>query len=88
MEADVVLAAERARIGQGGRGHELIQLQAAAQPVNQQRLQLGCGRLLHQGDQGFQLAERQACGRLFRMDAGLRPRSSASAEPTLARSMP
>ncbi len=70
MEADIVLAAERPRIGERRRGHELIQLRAAAQPVNQHRLQLDGRRLLHQGHQRLQLAKRQACRGVFGTHVG------------------
>ncbi len=57
MEADVVLSAERAGIGQRGGRHELAGLDAVLHLLDQDRQQLVGRGVLHQADQRLQFAE-------------------------------
>ena len=60
VEADVVLAAERPRVGQRRGGHELLQLGPRAELLDQHRHEVPDGRFLHQADERFEPAEGEA----------------------------
>ena len=57
VEADVVLAAERPRVGQRRGGHELLQLGPGAELLDEDRDEVPDGRLLHQADERFEPSE-------------------------------
>ena len=59
MEADVVLAAERAGVGQGRRGDQPLQLGPLGELLDHGADELLGGRLLHERDQRLDRAEGQ-----------------------------
>ena len=82
VEADVILAAKRACVGQGGRGHNLLEVRALLYLVHDDRQQLGGRCFLHQANERLQLAEIQGGGLLggkSRVDAQVAGQGRADA---------
>jgi hypothetical protein len=70
VEADVVLAAERAGVGKSRRGDHVPQRRAVAQTLDDLRHQPRSRRFLHQGDERFQIAEGQPFRALLGVGGG------------------